>query len=92
MPERSAAAGFGEQPGESYVVEFLRSRDGLELNKAFVRISDAKVRRAIVDLVRSLRRRRRGRVRLDATVTIAAACQRAAGRGWGSDFGAARMP
>jgi hypothetical protein len=35
-------------------VEFLRSRDGLELNKAFVRISDAKARRAIVDLVRSL--------------------------------------
>ena len=36
------------------IVEFLRSRDGLELNKAFVRISDAKARRAIVDLVRSL--------------------------------------
>ena len=32
----------------------LRSRDGLELNKAFVRISDVKARRAIVDLVRSL--------------------------------------
>jgi hypothetical protein len=35
-------------------VEFLRSRDGLELNRAFVRISDAKARRAIVELVRSL--------------------------------------
>ena len=46
--------GFAEKPAENSIVEFLRSRDGLELNKAFVRISDAKARRAIVDLVRSL--------------------------------------
>ena len=46
--------GFAEKPAENTIVEFLRSRDGLELNKAFVRISDAKARRAIVDLVRSL--------------------------------------
>jgi transcriptional regulator with XRE-family HTH domain len=39
---------------EHSIVEFLRSRDGLELNRAFVRISDLKARRAIVDLVRSL--------------------------------------
>jgi transcriptional regulator with XRE-family HTH domain len=43
-----------DKPGETSIVEFLRSRDGLELNKAFVRISDAKARRAIVELVRSL--------------------------------------
>ena len=48
------AVGFADQPGESYVVEFLGSRDGLELNKAFARIKDQKVRRTIVDLVRSL--------------------------------------
>lgn len=48
------AMGFAEQPGESYVVEFLSSRDGMELNKAFGRIKDPKVRRTIVDLVRSL--------------------------------------
>ena len=47
-------AGFAEKPAEGSIVEFLRSRDGLELNKAFVRISDVKARRAIVDLVRSL--------------------------------------
>jgi transcriptional regulator with XRE-family HTH domain len=47
-------AGFGEKPAQGSIVEFLRSRDGLELNKAFVRISDAKARKAIVDLVRSL--------------------------------------
>ena len=46
--------GFAERPDEGSIVEFLRSRDGLELNRAFVRISDAKARRAIVDLVRSL--------------------------------------
>jgi transcriptional regulator with XRE-family HTH domain len=47
-------AGFAEQPGETYVVEFLSTREGLELNKAFVRIADPKVRRSIVELVRSL--------------------------------------
>jgi transcriptional regulator with XRE-family HTH domain len=46
--------GFAENPDEHSIVEFLRSRDGLELNRAFVRISDVKARRAIVDLVRSL--------------------------------------
>lgn len=45
---------LAERPDEHSIVEFLRSRDGLELNRAFVRISDAKARRAIVDLVRSL--------------------------------------
>ena len=39
---------------EHSIVAFLRSRDGLELNRAFVRIPDLKARRAIVDLVRSL--------------------------------------
>ena len=48
-----AAAGFGERPADSYAVEFLGSREGLELNKAFARISDPRVRRSIVDLVRA---------------------------------------
>jgi transcriptional regulator with XRE-family HTH domain len=47
------AAGFGERPAESYAVEFLGSREGLELNKAFARISDPRVRRSIVELVRA---------------------------------------
>jgi len=47
------AAGFAEGPSESYAVEFLGSREGLELNKAFARISDARVRRSIVELVRA---------------------------------------
>ncbi len=49
-----AAPGFAESSGDSYVVEFLASREGLELNKAFSRISDPRVRRAITDLVKSL--------------------------------------
>jgi transcriptional regulator with XRE-family HTH domain len=46
--------GFAEMPAENYASDFLSSREGLELNKAFARITDPKVRRSIVDLVRSL--------------------------------------
>ena len=55
-PTRRAGTqpGFGEAQAESTIIEFLGSRDGLELNRAFVRIRDARVRRSIVDLVRSL--------------------------------------
>lgn len=54
VAEGIVAPGFAEQPAESYVVEFLSTREGLELNKAFVKISDPKVRRSVVELVRSL--------------------------------------
>lgn len=55
LPSSGAAApGFGEPPAESYAVEFLGSREGLELNKAFARISDPKVRRSIVEMVRAV--------------------------------------
>jgi transcriptional regulator with XRE-family HTH domain len=50
----SVPGGFAEPSAESGIVEFLGSRDGLELNRAFVRIKDPKVRRTIVELVRSL--------------------------------------
>jgi transcriptional regulator with XRE-family HTH domain len=46
--------GFAEPAGENYIVDFLNSREGLELNRAFTRITDPKVRRSIIDLVRSL--------------------------------------
>jgi len=49
-----AAPGFAEAGGEDHLAEFLSSREGIELNRAFLRISDAKSRRAILDLVRSL--------------------------------------
>lgn len=46
--------GFAERSSDTYVVEFLSTREGLELNKAFTRVSDPRVRRSIIDLVRSL--------------------------------------
>jgi transcriptional regulator with XRE-family HTH domain len=46
--------GFSEPRGSDYVVDFLTTTEGLQLNKSFVRISDAKVRRKIVDLVATL--------------------------------------
>jgi transcriptional regulator with XRE-family HTH domain len=49
-----AGPGIGERTSESYIVEFLSTREGLELNRAFNRISDARVRRSIVELVRSV--------------------------------------
>lgn len=47
-------AGFAEAPGTGYVVDFLASSEGVQLNRAFVRIRDAKVRRRIVDLVNAI--------------------------------------
>lgn len=53
VPGAERGAGFADRPAESYAVEFLGSREGLELNKAFARITDPRVRRSIVDLVRA---------------------------------------
>lgn len=46
--------GFAENKGDTLVFEFLNSREGLELNRAFSKISDARVRRRVIDLVRSI--------------------------------------
>ena len=46
--------GLSEPSGSDYVVDFLSTSEGLQLNRAFVKISDPKVRRRIIDLVRSL--------------------------------------
>lgn len=49
------AASAGTEPaGDDHLVEFLNSREGIELNRAFLRIEDPKARRAILELVRSL--------------------------------------
>lgn len=50
----SRQAGLSEPSGPDYVVDFLSTSEGLQLNRAFVKISDPKVRRRIIDLVRSL--------------------------------------
>src|SRR3954470_18929383 len=45
--------GFGEAPSPTYVSEFLATRDGLALTKAFMRITGPGLRRRIVHLRRS---------------------------------------
>jgi len=50
----SHPAGFSERPNDSYLAEFLNSREGIELNRAFVRIADPKLRRSIIELVRAM--------------------------------------
>ncbi|MFC7052387.1 helix-turn-helix domain-containing protein [Hansschlegelia quercus] len=52
--EKDGAGGFSEARGSDYVVDFLTTTEGLQLNKSFVRITDPKVRRKIVDLVSAL--------------------------------------
>jgi len=49
-----ARAGMAEPDSEAFILEFLNSREGLELNRAFVKIGSAKVRKSVVDLVRAL--------------------------------------
>jgi transcriptional regulator with XRE-family HTH domain len=46
--------GLTEAPSPAYVSDFLATSDGLALTKAFMRISDAKLRRRIVDLVEQI--------------------------------------
>lgn len=58
-PELSSAptsphVGLAEPPGENYVIDFLSTREGLELNKAFAKVSDPNVRRAVVEMVRAI--------------------------------------
>ena len=47
------AAGLAENRPANYIVDFLSSSEGVQLNKAFVRIKDTKLRRRIIDLVRA---------------------------------------
>jgi len=47
------AAGLAESRPAHYVVDFLSSSEGIQLNKAFVRIKDTKLRRRIIDLVKA---------------------------------------
>ncbi|HUW73003.1 MAG TPA: helix-turn-helix transcriptional regulator [Methyloceanibacter sp.] len=52
--DEGRAPGMAEGDSETFILEFLNSREGLELNRAFVKIGDAKVRKSVVDLVRAL--------------------------------------
>ena len=50
----ASAEGFDEGPSPSYVSDFLATSEGLALTRAFTRISDAKLRRSIVELVEQI--------------------------------------
>jgi len=55
IPGESASEdGFSETQSERYVVDFISSAEGLQLNKAFLRISDPRVRRKVVELVQAV--------------------------------------
>jgi transcriptional regulator with XRE-family HTH domain len=47
-------SGMAEPHQTSYVVDFLSSNEGIQLNKAFLRIKDTKLRRRLIDLIRAL--------------------------------------
>jgi transcriptional regulator with XRE-family HTH domain len=52
-------SGAGDQPGvgenqSAAVMEFVSSGEGLQLSLAFMKIKDAKVRKRVLDLVKSL--------------------------------------
>ena len=46
--------GMSEVPSPSYVSDFLATSEGLALTRAFTRITDAKLRRSIVDMVEQI--------------------------------------
>ena len=54
VAESTLAPGFSEPVSSVYVVDFLSTVEGIQLNKAFASIKDAKVRRRILDLVIAL--------------------------------------
>lgn len=52
--EAVGSPGLAEDASTNFAVEFCSTTEGLQLNRAFVKISDPKVRRKLVDLVKSL--------------------------------------
>jgi transcriptional regulator with XRE-family HTH domain len=54
VPGTGRMEGMGEAPSPAYVSDFLATSDGLALTKAFMRITDSKLKRRIVDLVEQI--------------------------------------
>jgi transcriptional regulator with XRE-family HTH domain len=48
------SAGFEEVDSQDFVLDFVHSSEGLQLIKCFVQISDSRVRRSLVQMVRAL--------------------------------------
>ena len=52
--EIGLATGFGDMPQPNFVSDFMATSEGVQLTRAFVKISDAQVRRRLIDLVEAL--------------------------------------
>jgi transcriptional regulator with XRE-family HTH domain len=52
--EPAVAGGMGENNHTDYVSDFMMSSEGIELNRAFAQIEDPKLRRKVIDLVRTM--------------------------------------
>ena len=52
--DSGSPGGFAEGASPDPMMEFYSSQEGVQLNRAFVKINDPKVRRRILDLVKSL--------------------------------------
>ena len=52
--DRGSQSGFDDHGESTYMADFLATNDGVQLNKAFVRIRDPKLRRRVVDLVTAI--------------------------------------
>lgn len=50
----ATASGFAERDSAPFVMEFVSSAEGLELNRSYSRIADLRVRKRILELVRCL--------------------------------------
>jgi transcriptional regulator with XRE-family HTH domain len=55
FPDHQPAGTNGlSEPGADYVMDFMSSSEGLELSRAFLRISDARVRRKMIEMIRAV--------------------------------------
>lgn len=52
--EPAELTGLSESKPAHFVVDFVNSAEGLQLNRAFARIADVRIRRRIIDLVKAL--------------------------------------
>jgi transcriptional regulator with XRE-family HTH domain len=54
QPNQGGPGGFAEDASGAFSLDFIGTAEGLQLNRAFVKISDPKIRRRIIDLVKAL--------------------------------------
>ncbi len=52
--KKPPASGFSEVDTAPFVMDFVSSSEGLQLNRAYTNISDGKVRKKVLDLVKAL--------------------------------------